>query len=579
MMKFRLVLLLAAALTHKSEGAVRVLQQEDAHVEDHHTARLVRDSRAERHAQESWFGTETTATHIGVPLPTPSERFRSNDNEATVPGSWTYYNDQPELEALTIHTMETTQSPRDENDEAPSHKAPPSHKVGSWGSEEPKLPSKGKGSSTKSGSGSGSGSMTTAKGNDGSANRSKGNGKETKSPKGSSSSKSSKKKQGPPHEQSKKSSSKRMDKISKGKWIPTPPVKPVSPSGPPMHQPPTRMPKPGECRSLETKSLLRQVPQAIAMNPSRCCNFDGPVFAIITHAQPDTDSGSGFESFWNSIYYEIEAASKKTNTCFFMTGIDLSNGRGSTVSEIFINVNQIISEMDSVPSMMTTDPTDSIHLLSTVRSISNNPDMPSIGIFNSGYENVIVESLRSDDLRLPYIGSTSEQIYGQKGASATLNLLDNVPPAPLCLVPQNSLNTRCHTFYSNLGLSLSEEKSLDGLHCNLRTTGDDILSYVIENDANSVWAHQECCEAAMIAADTARRLGRMTVIGCMDVSPRDFQVDFVTTQSITLQAHAVHAWASFPVIQEMKGRDGRQSEYFPSLRSLINIVIHNIMEV
>ncbi|GKY94677.1 hypothetical protein MPSEU_000433100 [Mayamaea pseudoterrestris] len=374
----------------------------------------------------------------------------------------------------------------------------------------------------------------------------------------------------------KKEVSSKTKKVSKSKAITRPPVSYPTPPPVVTTNRPTRKPVSGECSSSQSTYVLSRVPEAIAQNPNRCCNFDGPVFAIITHALLNSDTESGFDSFWNSIYLDIVRDANQFGLCFFMTGIDPTVASGRSISEIMITVNQIVSGISAVPAIMTTDPTDNPDLMTVVRGISVNPGLPSIGVFNTGYGNVVVESLVSGEDRLPFVGPTSDESYGQLAATATLRLLNNAPPTALCL--SNGLNMtamRCQEYYAGLTVSPPSSVSTDDLICNTSSTAADIRSLLSTSNANAVWATQECCEA--VASAASRISGKLLVVGCMDVSPQDYQVDFVTTQPTRLQAHATSAWASCPVIQELKGRDGRKPEYFPSLRSLIKTTIKNVI--
>lgn len=63
-----------------------------------------------------------------------------------------------------------------------------------------------------------------------------------------------------------------------------------------------------------------------------------------------------------------------------------------------------------------------------VRSISNDPTLPVIAVFNAGYSNVIVDSIVTGERRLPYIGSIDEAEYGTSAATMTKELLNGATP-------------------------------------------------------------------------------------------------------------------------------------------------------
>lgn len=433
---------------------------------------------------------------------------------------------------------------------------------------------------------------------------SKGKGKEGKSPKGKgegkSTSESSKGHPPPPPDKlphSSKKGSKSMDKINKSKkgakgskysksgHGPKPPHPPtIKPSGPPKPTgPPTPPPIPGECRSEFTTYVLARVPEAIAKTPERCCQFDGPTAAIITHAEPSSETPSGFEIFWQEMYQVFDWASRKAGVCFFMTGYDPTIQSGRNLSQILIQVNQVVSGISEVPSMMTTDPTPGVALMQEVRTINENPGLPSIGVFNAGYQNIVLETIITGQSPIPYVGYQTEETYGITAAQATLQLLENAPPRPLCLnarvdsVPL--IGRRCAAYYTDL--EAGGTNPLTGVSCSVETTAEQIYQLIVNNNANAVWSHVDCCPALAQAVSQARQQGRtILAAGCMDEDTGSGGIiDFVTKQPQTLQAYASGAWAYLPVIQELRGKDGRGAQYFPSLSSLVNTAIYNEFEV
>jgi hypothetical protein len=366
----------------------------------------------------------------------------------------------------------------------------------------------------------------------------------------------------------------------KGFWTPGPskprpptpklPTKPTCPPSPP--------PASGPCFSSFSAYVMESVPELISKNPSRCCGFDGPTTAVITHAQPDNSTASGFEPFWNNMYDVIDAASKKSGVCFFMTGYNPGVKTGRNLSEVLIDANQVVSGIAKVPSMMSTDPTNSTALVTEIRKISSNPSQPSIGVFNAGYENIQLEKLVSGLPALPFVGYTNDQAYGQEAALATRELLGSETPMPLCLNARQNVSlvgARCQAYYSSLQVQVDPAS---GVNCNSSTTPEQIVEMLLSRSVNAAWSHIDCCSALSKAAESVVQMGRDVVVGCMDEAPANATgIDFVTRQPETLQAYATSTWANFPVIQELRGRDGRAEQFFPSLSSLVNTSIFNMI--
>jgi hypothetical protein len=380
---------------------------------------------------------------------------------------------------------------------------------------------------------------------------------------------------------SKGTSSKNMGKgKGKGFWTPGP-SKP-SPPTPKVPTKPTYSPSPppasGPCLSSFSIFVMENVPESISKNPNRCCGFDGATAAIVTHAQADNSTASGFEPFWNNMYDIIDAASKKSGVCFFMTGYNPGINTGRNLSEVLINVNQVVSGLQKVPSMMSTDPTNSTALVTEIRKIASNPSQPSIGVFNAGYDNIQFEKLVSGLPALPFVGYTNDQSYGQAAALATRELLGSEPPIPLCLNARENISlvgARCQAYYSNLQVQVDPAT---GVSCNSSTTPEQIIEILLSRSINAAWSHIDCCSTLALAAESVMQMGRDVVVGCMDEAPKNATgVDFVTRQPETLQAYATSTWANFPVIQELRGRDGRAEQFFPSLSSLVNTSIFNLI--
>ena len=594
MMKLRRLLALAAICAVPSEAVVRGLKHYDNTETDLTSWR--RNLMQSRKTLQSFFGPEET-NHIGTPGGAASLNafsFAEELSPSPTPLKTTLLTPPVPSPLPPIAPAPDLLIP-----DVPSQSSWSGDTGGSWsgsgmgkgsGGSPPTFYSSGSGSSSFSSSGSAPKSKASkgaSKKKGKGKGESKGGVKGKRSGKGGGSKSKAAKQPKKKDDDKKNGSSKKnigskMGKISKGKGkgkgLTRPPFGPPTPSGPPVptSPQPTRAPVVGVCSSAQSDYVLSRVPEAIARNPNRCCDYDGPVFSIITHALPDRNTDSGFESFWNAIYVDIDEAATKRGLCFFMTGVDPAVDSGRNVSEILINVNEVVSGISSVSAIMTTDPTDTPDLMKSVRSIFDNPGLPSIGVFNSGYDNVVVESLLTGEDRLPYVGSTTEDSYGKLAATATLRALNNVPPVAICLSDgHNATAIKCKDFYSGLKASPPGNKSDEGAICSSETTDAEILSLVAATNANVLWAHQDCCEAAAAASNNST--GRILVVGCMDVDPVDYRLDFITTQPTRLQAQATSSWASFPVIQELKGRDGREPQYFPSLKSLIRTAIQNVM--
>jgi len=336
------------------------------------------------------------------------------------------------------------------------------------------------------------------------------------------------------------------------------------------------------CNSAVAESILDIVPEVITQNPERCCDFDGPTAFFVTHAQRNDETPSGFEPFWNDIYEQIAATAMKSNVCFVMSGYDPSlAGPERTLSQILIDTNILVSQLEDVPAMMSTDPTEIVELIQTIRSISESSTLPSIGVFNAGYNNIIIEAVVSGFERLPYVGYLNDADYGTEAARVSLQLLNGVPARPLCFNARigelDFIGERCAAYYDEITDETIEPEI--GVGCSFNSTVDQILAQIISVQANAVWTHVDCCSVVADAVESARNLGRTIVVGCQDEDTSGGRVDFVTTQPIQLQGYHASSWANFPVIKSLQGRDGRGEQYFPGLQSLVNTAIFNIIIV
>jgi len=373
------------------------------------------------------------------------------------------------------------------------------------------------------------------------------------------------------------------DKLSRGKKsmpskAPTssnpPNIAPAAPSGP---QPPVRPPSTsGNCQNIVAAPILDAVPEIFAQTPERCCDFDGPTAAIITHAFQDPETSSMFEPFWDQIYQVLARTSGGAGVCFFMTGIDSTSSR--LISEIMIDVLEAARISADIPSIMSTDPTSNTDLIETIRSIADDPLQPSIGVFNAGYANIIVESILSGNEALPFVGYRDESEYGIEAGQATLQLLNGTQATPLCFNARvgvlDFIGQRCAAYYATV--SSQPIVPEEGRSCSADSTPLELMDIILGSGANAVWSHVDCCAAMGEAVEMARQAGFSIVSGCQDFDEGGAQgVDFVTAQPIDLQGYHASTWSNFPVVQEMAGMDGKMSQYFPASASLINTAIYN----
>jgi hypothetical protein len=338
--------------------------------------------------------------------------------------------------------------------------------------------------------------------------------------------------------------------------------------------------RPGErCSSSVAQLIASEVPEAITQNPVRCCNFVGPTAVFVTHSQRDDSTNSNFERFWDAIYKEINANSDRV--CFVMTGYDQSVDTEKSLSEILIAVNAFVSTLTDVPAIMTSDPTDSAAAINQIRMISEGINAPSIGVFNAGYKNLLIESLVSGKPRLPYIGYLDDQDFGFKAGEISLERLDGIPAVPLCfnarLGTLDFIGERCAAYYTEITDALNPNLDTYGVACSAESTAQEIFLQILDAGANAVWSHVDCCDAVAQAAERVRLLGQTIVVGCQDDDTSGGLVDFVTAQPVALQAYSSSSWVNFPVLQAMQQRDGRGEQFFPSLQSLVNTAIFNVV--
>lgn len=355
----------------------------------------------------------------------------------------------------------------------------------------------------------------------------------------------------------------------------------------------------GPCAIHTAIQISTAVPEIITRNPISCCySTNTEVVAVyITHALPSKYTTSGFEPFWDQIYSEIERTSRAQHVCFVMTGL---NGIPTTNEDDRRSIEQILfdtigytSELPNVAAIMTTDPTtENTNLMDEVRRIYNNPRLPSIGVFNAGYNNIIIESIVQNEGRLPYIGYLDDVEYGRQAGRVTLDLLNGtaaIPPVPLCFNARigviDALGDRCAAYYNEL--SSTEVVAVPdeiGVPCRPNSTMMDLttlLSDTTRGSINAVWAPLECClsvtnavEALLQQSSSSRRI----IVGCQDDDPTNGRINFYTAQPIALQGYMTASWANFPVLQQQSApnvNDPKEPQYFPALQSLVHTAIYN----
>lgn len=225
--------------------------------------------------------------------------------------------------------------------------------------------------------------------------------------------------------------------------------------------------------------------------------------------------------------------------------------------------------------MMVADSTRGTALINLVRDISDDASLPHIGLFVSGYDKVLLESIVSGRDPLPFIGVVDpDSSYGEAAASKTLELLNGQAGVPLCFnsqleSPQFS-GARCTTYYDIISPLVQIEPAA-GVSCNQNST--EALVALLDGK-NAVWADKGCCELVVEAVEATRQEGQNIVFGCQDVPTADSAVDFVTMQPVVLQAFSASSWANLPIIQAEQGKTGDQ--FFPSLQSLIKTDVVNV---
>ena len=364
-----------------------------------------------------------------------------------------------------------------------------------------------------------------------------------------------------------KSAKSRVKSASKGKgWTYPPNPSPTPPTnGTPA---PTN---PDACMSAIANSIVNQVSQVFTRNPSRCCIGNPHTAVLVTHAEPDSSTFSGFEPFWDAVYLEILETTNAMGVCFVMTGYDAGAGTAE-LSQVILETLGVASTIPEVPSIMATDPTTDVALMQAIRSISRNSLLSSIGVFNAGYNNLVVEAIVSGQDRLPYVGYLSDSEFGTEAGRVSLRLLDGTPAVPLCynarIGVSSAVAERCASFYAEVTSESIQPE--EGVACSSESSPQELANQIMAIGANVVWTHVDCCVAVSAAVTIARGQGMSIIVGCQDIDTTGGDIDFVTQQPIQLQAYQAAAMASFPVIQAGKGNDGRGEQFFPSLQTLVN---------
>lgn len=298
----------------------------------------------------------------------------------------------------------------------------------------------------------------------------------------------------------------------------------------------------------------------------------------MTHSQGDNTTSSGLELYWENFYFEIDSITTQTNVCFVFTGVGESNTNRS-IADVLSDVITAAAAIDDVQSIMTTDPTSDIALVSTVRQLTQEPSSPSIGVFNAGSNNIIVEAIVSGMDRLPFIGSADDAAYGTQAAAIVLQLQGNETEArPLCLNARPDVDIvgqRCEAFYEGLGVN--DVSPTTGIVCGINTTADQIASVLVGEEVNSILAHVDCCTLAADAIEIAQSQNYTdkVILGCTDEDTTGARVDFVTRIPLQLQAYSAASWIINPVLQSLDGKNGRSNEFFPDLRSFLNTAVYN----
>jgi len=329
-----------------------------------------------------------------------------------------------------------------------------------------------------------------------------------------------------------------------------------------------------ECQSPASEAIASGVSGVTTRNPKACCDFDGPVGVFITHAKSYEATSSQLEPFWDTMYHQIDETSRRLGVCFVFTAVeaDFEGPATDVVRDLLVSA----SSFPRATAIMLTDTSEDATLMNEVRSISRTRGFPSVGVFNAGYDNIIVESLVSGMDRLPFVGFTNDAEFGIEAGRITRSILGDVAPRPLCFNGRPDLTfvgERCSAYYS--ALTTEAIQPATGIECSSQSTPQDILGFLVDNEANAVYSHIDCCRPVAQAVALAKELGQnILAAGCQDEDTSgDASIDFVTAQPAKLQAYNAATWVAFTIQQELSGRNGREEMFFPSTQSFVNTAV------
>jgi hypothetical protein len=347
------------------------------------------------------------------------------------------------------------------------------------------------------------------------------------------------------------------------------------------------------CTNYVAAAIQEAVSEVITATPTRCCDCSESEFVavFVTHGKPNEHTDSGFDLFWDQIYAAIAKNSEADDVCFVMTGID-SRTTNRDLSAVLIDVNRFVSSLPNVPSMMVTDPTESVALIQEIRMISESAEdrlAPNIGIFNAGYANILIESIVAGKDAIPFVGVLDDASFGASAAEITIDLLGGSVDQirPLCFTSGRPelgfMDGRCVAYYTALGATDIQPQT--GVPC----TKDNeesvagLTAMIVDSNINAVFTQVNCCMVVAMAVARAQDFdtSRKIVLGCQDTDTTKGSgniVRFVTAQPIALQGYTASSWANFAVIEALHRGDqaaGRGDEHFPALGSVVETAVFN----
>lgn len=337
-----------------------------------------------------------------------------------------------------------------------------------------------------------------------------------------------------------------------------------------------RMPRQvgGQCTSNVVDIIVNSVTGAIAKTPARCCNYRGPTAVFVTHGSLDATTTSGFEPFWHTMYSNFVEIAESNNVCFVMTGYN--SQAGSSIDVTMRSVLSIASLTEQVPVIMLTDPTGNENLVEQARKTLQSSSPPLVGVFNTGFENVVAESLVSGLDRIPYIGITNEGAYGELAASAAKSLLPNDKIFPICLnshPEMRSMQQRCESFSDTFPAAQVANDTRMGIPCTDTADVNIVANFLNVNNINAIFAHEECCMIASRAAEQLRAT-RNVVVGCMDKDSTGGKVNFITKQAVGIQAWNAFAFTNLPLQMALMS-EPTLKPLFPSLSTQVSVEVFN----